>query len=82
MPRVTLASLESELAEVKRDVANLDTNKVDSKDFKYQLRAITDKIDTIMVDVARINGYGRWGVVLVLTAVFTAILNLVLRGTR
>ena len=79
---MTLASLESELAEVKRDVSNLDAHKVDGKDFTYQLKSITDKIDTIMVDVARINGYGRWGVILVLTAVITAILNLILKVGR
>jgi len=75
MTKPTLQAIHDKLEAVQGDVKDLKRNKVDKETNGLVLKAIDEKIDSIMKDVENINGYGKWLVLLVMGAVILAVLK-------
>lgn len=77
MTKPTLQTIHDKLEAVQDDVKDLKKNKVDKETNHLVLKAIDEKIDSIMRDIENINGYGKWIVLLIMGAVILAVLKTV-----
>lgn len=76
MPRPTLSSIENKLDDIIKDVEK----KVDKEILVLELEAIKKDISNVQIEQARVNSYGRWVIILIATALITALLNLIIKS--
>lgn len=74
MARLTIYELDQKIEEIIKDV----DRKVDKETLKLELELIQKDIKIAQKDMERINGYGRWVIIVIAGALITAILNLVI----
>lgn len=77
MTKPTLQTIHDKLEVVQSDVKDLKKTKVDKETNTLVLKAIEEKIDSIMKDLENINSYGKWIVLLIMGAVILAVLKTV-----
>ena len=75
MPHPTLSSIENKLNDIIKDVEK----KVDKEILVLELESIKKDIGNVQLEQARVNSYGRWVIILIATALITALLNLIIR---
>lgn len=75
MPHPTLSSIENKLNDIIKDVEK----KVDKDILVLELEAIKKDVNNIQLEQARVNSYGRWVIILIATALITAVLNVILK---
>ena len=73
--RITLSTIDERLDRV---ITDLD-KKVDKETIKLELELIKKDVALAQTDITRINGYGRWVILVIAGGLITAILNLILR---
>lgn len=74
MAHLTIYELDKKIEDVIKDV----DKKVDKETLKLQLELIQKDIKIAQKEMERINGYGRWVIIVIAGALITAILNLVI----
>lgn len=74
MARVTLNEVNERLDQVIADV----DKKVDKETLILELELIKRDITQAQLEVARINSYGRWVIIVIAGALITAVLKLVI----
>ncbi len=75
---ITNEQIHETLLEVKADVKDLKTSKVDFTLYEKDLEILELKIDPIRKDVAAIKGYVKWVAVTIIGGVLVALLNVVI----
>ena len=75
---ITNEQIHETLLEVKADVKDLKTSKVDLTLHEKDLEILELKIDPIRKDVAAIKGYVKWVAVTIIGGVLVALLNVVI----
>ena len=75
---ITNEQIHETLLEVKADVKDLKTSKVDFTLHEKDLEILELKIDPIRKDVAAIKGYVKWVAVTIIGGVLVALLNVVI----
>lgn len=63
---------------LQKQIDELKRTKVSKEVFKLAMQNSNEKLDSIKKDVEGIQSYGKWLILLILTAIITAILNLVI----
>ena len=79
MSKPTLDSALQKIDTIIQDVGELKNNKADKEVIVLELQSIRKDITDVKVEQARVNGYGRWVIIVIAGALLTAVLNLILR---
>ncbi len=80
MAKPTLDSALQKIDTIIQEVAELKDNKADKEVIVLELQAIRKDITNVQVEQARVNGYGRWVILIIAGALITAFLNIVIRN--
>jgi hypothetical protein len=82
MSKATLDTALQKIDTIIQEVSDLKNNKADKEIIVLELQSIRSDITIVKVEQARVNSYGRWVIILIATALITAVLNLILRAPK
>lgn len=78
MAKTTLDTLDQKLSDALDRIKSIDSTKVNKEVLELQLDEIKNDITFVKGEITRINGYGKWVIIVIGGAVLTALLNLVI----
>lgn len=79
MARPTITSVQSKLENIEAEVIKLNATKVGTEVWQLQYQQLRDDIADLRAEIGTWRFYARWGLLIILGAVVTAVMGLIIK---